>query len=109
MTVGKVFSGLNAQAKGKAIGIFVPPVDGSSKKRGLGEEYWLQVCGRGIPMKSTEDGARAVTKDKPIDPASVEKYFLKAFGDALVPVRDAMEHLANTYPPDELDAAGFGQ
>jgi hypothetical protein len=110
LTIGKVFAGLNAQAKGRMIGIFSSPNasgDGRPKKYGLGEGFWIRIGGRGIPMKSVEEGARAVVKDKPIDPKSVQTYLEKAFGDALGSVREAMEQLAKAYPPDEIDAMAF--
>lgn len=59
-------------------------------------------------MKNLEKGVRAVVKDKPIDPRSVETYFGKAFGESLDPVQEAMEQLARAYKPDELDARAFG-
>ena len=49
LTIGKVFAGLNAQAKGRMLGIFTTPSE-PTKKRGLGEEYWVRIGDRGIPM-----------------------------------------------------------
>ena len=43
---------------------------------------------RSIPAKKTPDGVRAVVKDKPVDPAKVERYFEQKFGDDLERVRD---------------------
>ena len=45
LTIGKVFAGLNAQAKGRLIGIYSEPSE-PSRKRGLGEEYWVHVGDR---------------------------------------------------------------
>lgn len=42
LTLGKCLAGLNAQAKGRALGIFKPgkgPEQGPPKKVGLGEEF----------------------------------------------------------------------
>jgi len=110
LTIGKAFAGLNAQQKGRTLGIFQlkesrgkPP-----KKHGLGEEFWIHICGRGIPMKNLEVGGRAVVRDKPIEPGSVESYLRKAFGDSLAAVREAMEELAKACDPDELDVKAFG-
>ena len=107
LTIGKVFAGLNAQAKGKLLGIYSEPSQ-PSKKRGLGEEYWIHIGDRGIPMKDLAEGARAVVKNKPADPKSVETYLAKAFGESLTSVRGAMEQLAQAFSPEEIGARAFG-
>ena len=110
LTLGKAMAGLTAQTKGRMIGIYKPPklVEGKPlKKVGLGEEFWVEVCGRPVPAKNTEDGVRAVVKDKAIDPASVEKYLTSKFGDDLDNVRAAMQHLAKAFAPDELAGAAY--
>jgi len=110
LTLGKAVAGLNAQSKGRAIGVYGPPEAkerGKPKKVGLGEDFWLDVCGRPVPAKNTEDGVRAVVKDEPIDPAKVDKYLNSKFGDSLPAVREAMEALAQSYEPEELDDLAF--
>ena len=110
LTLGKCLAGLNAQAKGRRLGIFGPgkPVEhGKPAKVGLGEEFWIEVCGRPLPAKNTEDGVRAVVKDKPIDPAAVRKYLQGKFGDDLPAVRAAMAELAAKCQPDDLQATAF--
>lgn len=106
LTLGKAMAGLNAQAKGRAIGIFGPPRaterDGSPKRAGLGEDFWVSLCGRPVPAKDTGAGVRAVVKDQPIEPGKVEKYFASKFGEDLPAVRAAMEKLAAAFEPEEL-------
>ncbi len=106
LSIGKVFAGLNAQDKGRRLGIFSAPKD--ARKLGLGEELWIRICGRGIPMKKLGDGLRAVVKNKPVDPKSVEAYLVKSFGESMPPVREAMERLAGSHTPEQLDEAAFG-
>jgi hypothetical protein len=112
LTLGKAVAGLNAQSKGRRLGIYHTPesIEGGEgqKKVGLGEDIWVEVCGRPIPAKHTEDGVRAVVKDKPIEPASVEKYLVGKFGEALEDVRQAMIELASSYTPEELAARAYG-
>ncbi|MHC4713533.1 MAG: hypothetical protein ACYTAN_09740, partial [Planctomycetota bacterium] len=59
LTLGKAVAGLNAQSKGRMLGIFGPPKspEGGTppKKVGLGEDFWVDVCGRGVPVKNTDD------------------------------------------------------
>jgi hypothetical protein len=111
LTFGKAVAGLNAQSKGRMLGIFGPPKGQEPgkkpRKAGLGEEFWVEICGRGVPAKNTEDGVRAVVKDEPIDPAKVEKYLEKAFGDSLDAVRNAMEDLAGSFEPRELEENSY--
>ena len=58
LTLGKAVAGLNAQAKGRRLGIFKPheqkAKEARDKKRG--EEFWVEVCGRPVPAKNTDDG-----------------------------------------------------
>ena len=110
LTLGKAMAGLTAQTKGRMIGVFKPPKTKEGKppkKVGLGEEFWVEICGRPVPAKNTEDGVRAVVKDKAIDPASVEKYLAGKFGDDLDDVRAAMRTLASTFAPDDLAGAAY--
>ncbi len=105
LTMGKAVAGLNAQSKGRMLGIFGPPKqtdDGAPPGKGLGEDFWVEVCDRGVPVKNTEDGLRAVVKDKPIDPAKVRDYLHRKFGDDLPAVTSAMKELAAAYSPEEL-------
>lgn len=116
LTLGKALAGLNAQAKGRSLGLFGPPKAAEEgdkpKKTGLGEEVWVEVwvevCGRAVPAKHTEAGLRAVTGDKPLDPASVRKYLESKFGDARPEVVAAMTAPAAAFEPRELAAAAYG-
>lgn len=112
LTLGKCVAGLNAQSKGRMLGIYsepkAPEFGGPPKKVGLGEDFWVEVCGRPVPAKKTEDGIRAVIKDKPIDPAGVRKYLEGKFQEDLPAVREALEQLAASYDEDELPHVAYG-
>src|SRR5438067_9811214 len=73
LTLGKAAAGLNAQAKGRRLGIFRPqeqkPKKAREKERG--ERLLIEVLGRPVPATVTEEGIRAVRGNKPIDPGSV--------------------------------------
>ena len=110
LTLGKAVAGLSAQAKGRRLGIFSPPklVDGRApKKYGLGEEFWVDLCGRAVPAKNTKDWVRAVVKDQPIDPHQVSAYLSRAFGEDLATVRMALEQLAAAHEVDVLADEAF--
>ena len=97
LTLGKALAGLNAQSKGRALGIFKPPALEKGKrpqKHGLGEDFWIELCGRAIPAKNTDHGVRAVVKDKAIEPEPVQAYLERGFKDDLKAVRGAGYFLA---------------
>jgi len=109
-SLGKAVAGLTAQSKGRRLGIFTAGEarEGErAKKRGLGEEFWIELCGRAVPAKNTERGVRAVVKSQPIEPLSVRAYLEGKFGDSFGAVREAMVELAQAFGPDELADAGF--
>lgn len=111
LTLGKALAGLNAQAKGRRLGIFKPPKLAPGERpqrRGLGEEFWVDLCGRAIPAKTTADGVRAVVRDRPLDPGQVQTYLEKAFGDDLPAVREALAELAASRDPETLARDAFG-
>src|SRR5438270_6253663 len=99
LTLGRAVAGLNAQSRGRRLGIFKPHEETPKKAREKSAEevFSIELLGRPIPAKSTPDGIRAVERGKPTDPDSVE---LKA-------ARSAMEKLAKAYPPKELAVKAF--
>ena len=111
LTMGKAVAGLNAQAKGRMLGMYgkpnAPERGGPPKKVGLGEDYFVEICRRPVPVKQTEDGLRAVVKDKPIEPGKVTKYLESKFGEALPLVRGAMEELAQAFEPEDLEDMSY--
>ena len=59
-------------------------------------------------MTKTPQGFRAAIKDEVIDPPSVEKYLKQKFGDDLKDARAAMEKLAKSFTPKQLETKAFG-
>ena len=105
LSLGRCLAGLNAQAKGRRLGIYEAPeaLDGPPPlKSGLGEEFWIEICGRSLPAKETAKGIRAVVRETPISPASVQRYLDGKFGSRLADVTAAMRDLAWSYPEDQL-------
>src|SRR5579859_6397019 len=91
LTLGKSVAGLNAQAKGRKLGIFKPHKEKPKKAREKerGERFLIEVCGRAVPATNTDEGIRAVQKGKPIDPDGVRSYLEDKFGDDLKAARSA--------------------
>lgn len=109
LTLGKTVAGLNAQAKGRKLGIFKPHEEEAKKVREKkpDETFLVEILGRTVPAINTKDGIRATIKGKPISPASVERYLVEKFGDALDRVKKAMQKLAKSYKPKELAVAAY--
>lgn len=111
LTLGKTVAGLNAQAKGRALGIFAPAkkAETERKRRGLkpGETAHVLLLHRAVPCIRTSEGLRALAKDRPVSADSVERYLASKFGGALDATRRAMEALAGAMDPEELAERGF--
>ena len=110
LTLGRAMAGLQAQSKGRALGIFKPS---DAPRKAVAEEepdedFRVDLCGRSIRTRNTPDGARACAKGKPIEPAKVTKYLQGKFGEQLDAALDAMRELAASYDEDELPDAAFG-
>jgi hypothetical protein len=104
LTLGKALAGLNAQAKGRRLGVFKPHEEKAKKARQKerGQRFFIEVLGRPVPAANTEDGILAVRGNKPLDPDSVRRYLEDKFGDDLKAVRSAMRKLARAYKPQGL-------
>jgi hypothetical protein len=109
LSLGKAVAGLNAQAKGRRLGIFRPTETRASeaRQREGTEEFAVEVCGRPVPARNTPDGVLAVKGSNVIDPDSVQRYLENKFGDSLSAVTEAFERLAHAYKPRELAREAF--
>jgi hypothetical protein len=112
MTLGKSVAGLNAQAKGRRLGIFEESIEEDIREkeprvRKPGEQLTVELLGRLVPAVQTEQGIRATAKGAPIDPQRVARYREKKFGENLADVRAAMEALADTYEAEALNRRAY--
>lgn len=111
LSLGKVVSGLNAQKKGRSLGIYRGGADlgagGEPKTTGLGEDRFIELLGRPVPVKQTDDGLRGVVKDQPVEPAKVDTYLQSKFGEALEEVVGALRELAESYEPKQLERVAY--
>ena len=109
LSLGKAAAGLNAQSKGRRLGIFKPVPQDIKKARTQkrGEEFFVEICGRQVPAMNSTAGVRAVIKGKPVEAESAERYLESKFGESLDLVRAAMRDLAKAYPPDDLSRNAF--
>ncbi len=110
LTLGRAVAGLNTYAKGVSIGLFQPStrsVDEHRKKVKHGARLTVDVLHRAVPVVRTPEGLRAISKDRPISPASVERYLHGKFAEDLDRVTRAMQELARSYPPEEIAVRGY--
>lgn len=109
LTLGKAVAGYTAQFKGRTLGIYTAKQkeeDGKEKAERR-EVQSIELMRRQIPIMEEGGGVRAVAKDKAIDPESVRRYLQDKYGENLVEVAAAMEELARSYEPEELNRAAF--
>lgn len=111
LTLGKAVAGLNAQSKGRRLGIYEEKKDkqGQAEKREKkpGELQFVELLGRGVPALKTPQGLRAAAEGKPIHPESVETYLQDKFGDDLAASRAAMQELAGAFPRGQLESKAY--
>jgi len=110
LTLGRAVAGLNAYSKGVSLGLFTPaPKEVREKKKKLRpkETITVDLLQRAVPAVHTKDGLRALTKNKPDKPESVERYLESKFGDALKDVRAVMQQLAKSRTPKKLSGEAY--
>ncbi len=109
LTLGKAVAGLNAQSKGRRLGLFEAPEPGARPKQAQPRKAPepVPLLGRAVPVIRTPKGVRAVAKGRAENPASVERYLEQKFGDALADVTAAMKALAKSRPPRRLEQEAF--
>src|SRR3954469_13624059 len=115
LTLGRAVAGSSAQMKGRALGIYEPSEESPSKVAEERREHLkpdeplgVRLLGRTVPVIRTPDGIRAMEKDfRPASAASVGRYLASKFGDHFDEVRAAMEQLAASLSPEELNRRGF--
>ncbi len=111
LTLGKAVAGLNAQSKGRRLGIFgaAKPEAESSMRRPseAAPSDTILLLGRAVPVTRTFAGVRAVVKGKPESTTAVERYLDQKFKTDLAAVKAAMTTLAKAVPPRQLEQEAF--
>ncbi|HZJ23422.1 MAG TPA: hypothetical protein VFD54_08940 [Anaerolineales bacterium] len=111
LTLGKAVAGLNAQSKGRKLGIYEEKTADEKGKEAKKEKPvktdFIEILGRDVPAVKTPQGLRAAIKGEPIHAESVDTYLKQKFGDELDEVRAAMEKLAKAYTPKQLESKAY--
>ena len=111
LTLGKAVAGLNAQSKGRKLGIYEEKEEEEKKEEKKKEKpdkvEFIEVLGRDVPAVKTSRGLRAAIKGEAIHAGAVESYLEKKFGEDLEDARKAMEKLAKAYTPKQLEKKAY--
>ena len=111
LTLGKAVAGLNAQSKGRRLGLFEEAKrsddQSESKAQRPERQVMITLLGRPVPTVHTTQGVRATVNGKPIEPTSVQRYLELKFGEDLGDVQNALESLAAAYPGERLSALAY--
>jgi hypothetical protein len=115
LTLGRAVAGLNAQIKGRRLGIFEatgePPkarrAAAKRKTAPAGKRVEVELMHRTVPALRTPKGLRALDRDRVVEPETVERYLESKFGDRLPAVRQAMERLAASRAPKQLATEAY--
>ncbi len=113
LTLGKAVAGLNAQSKGRKLGIYEEKSEEEKKKeKGKKKEEvkleFVEILGRGVPAIKTPHGLRAAIDGEPIYAESVELYLKQKFGEDFDEARAALQKLAKAYTPKQLESKAYG-
>lgn len=109
LTLGQALAGLNAQSKGRRLGIYEAASGDSEKeqKKKTVTSSVVRLLGREIPVIKTARGLRAAPGGEPVQPEAVKTYLEKKFGTHLDEARQAMRTLASSFTPAQLEARAF--
>jgi hypothetical protein len=112
LTLGKAVTGLNAQSKGRRLGIYEEKSEEekeqeAKKKKPVKTEF-IEILGREVPAIKTPKGLRAAIQGEAIHAGSVQTYLKQKFKDDLDEARAAMEKLAKAYTPKQLEKEAYG-
>ncbi len=111
ITLGRAVAGSSARIKARAIGLDEGErkegADAKTKSRPPAPCQVVHLLGRDVPVTEDKHGVRALDGDKAAAAGPARAYVEKALGEHLPAVRQAMEALAGSVEPDELNRTGF--
>jgi hypothetical protein len=111
LSLGRAVAGLNAQSKGRRLGIYEEKTEEEkekeAKKKKPVKTELIEILGRDVPAVKTPRGLRAAVKGEVIHAGSVEAYLKQKFGENYEDARAAMEKLAKAYTPKQLEGKAY--
>ncbi len=108
ITLGRAVAGSSARVKARAIGLEEKHEEaGRRTVEKAVTHQTVHLLGRDIPVVAQRSSLYALDGDKAASPRSAHAYVTRAFAEHLPKVRQAMEKLADSLPPGELNRVGF--
>ena len=107
ITLGRAVAGASARVKARSIGLEEKRDDAARPATPKGSVRTVRLLGREVPVVEHEGSDHALDRDRPASPKAARAYVEKAFGADLPAVRRAMETLADSLDPAELNRTGF--
>jgi hypothetical protein len=109
LSLGKAVAGLNAQSKGRRLGIYGPPARKPARPaaRPAARRPTVELMGRAVPVRGSGAGLRAVAGGAAIDPVSVERYLHARFGPQYDAAARALRALAGRVTPRALARSAY--
>jgi hypothetical protein len=108
ITLGRAVAGSSARVKARSIGL--EEKHESNEPHDAAKRASLQtvhLLGRDVPVIEHKGSQYALEHDNPVSPRVAHAYVERAFGAHLSRVRRAMEKLADSLAPGELNRTGF--
>jgi hypothetical protein len=99
-------AGTAARAKARRLGLAEDRAP-EDLRNVVAERRKVRLLGKDIPVAEENGAVLAVSDGKPSPAEPVRTYLARAFGPRLAEARQAMEYLAATLPPEELNRVGF--
>ena len=113
ITLGRAVAGSSARAKARAIGLGEGERDegghagAEGQRRRAAPARTVHLLGHDVPVVEVKGGVRTLDHGEPASPGPARTYVERAFGAHLPAVRRAMERLAASLDPAELNRVGF--
>ena len=111
ITLGRAVAGSSARIKARAIGLDEGKREeapgGKAKPHPPAPRQVVHLLGRDVPVIEGKEGVRALDGDKAAAAGPARAYVERALGEHLPAVRQAMEALAGSVEPAELNRTGF--
>ncbi len=107
ITLGRAVAGASARVKARSIGLEERRDDAARPAAPKDAPRTVRLLGREVPVVAHEGSDHALDHDRAASPQAARAYVEKAFGARLPAVRRAMEALADSLAPTELNRTGF--
>ncbi|OCH94137.1 hypothetical protein OBBRIDRAFT_198789 [Obba rivulosa] len=108
LSIASVYTEMNAITKGISLGKYEENRGKGMEASKGGSQPYVDLMGRRIPLYQTASSQwRALSKGAPVAPSEAFSYITRALRQTAPHILGALRLLAASYPPGELDKAGY--